>query len=81
MHDYVYSVVPTVITTSAVNDDDPTECVETTVETKLLNVCDSRDSLNVTIGRAESGFKFGIVGTEGITGTMAALGNPDGGTL
>ena len=77
----VIVVVPGVVTTGAVKDEDSTKCVGTSVETTLLDICDSRKSLNVTIGRAESGFKFGIDGTEEFTETMAALENPEGSAL
>ena len=59
---------------------DSTKCVGTSVETALLDNCHSRESLNVTIGRAESG-KFGKACTEEFTETMAALENPEGGAL
>ena len=73
----VIVVVPTVVTTGAVKDDS-TKCVGASFETTLLDLCVSRESLNVTIGRSENGFKFGMTDTDEFTGTMAALENPEG---
>ena len=74
----VINVVPGVVTTGAVKDEDSTKYVGASVETTLLDLYVSRESLNVTIGRAESGFKFGMTGTEEFTETMAALENSEG---